>query len=81
MNFLGRISLGALKAYSRIAPTERGGFRLARMGRALAHPQGLLDQILRSKPGPPSSQPQPPQNQPKKETPFDNFLDLLKNKR
>lgn len=41
---------------------------------------GLLDQILRSKPGPPSSQPQPPQNQPKKETPFDNFLDLLKNK-
>src|SRR3954466_16277507 len=33
MNLLGRISLGALKAYSRIAPSERGGYRLARIAR------------------------------------------------
>jgi FkbM family methyltransferase len=33
MNALGRLALGTLKAYSRIAPTERGGYRLARMAR------------------------------------------------
>jgi uncharacterized protein involved in outer membrane biogenesis len=43
---------------------------------------GLLDEILRSKPGPPASQlQQRQQNQPKQESPFDNFLDLFKNKR
>jgi FkbM family methyltransferase len=30
---LGRLALGALRAYARIAPTERGGFRLARLAR------------------------------------------------
>jgi FkbM family methyltransferase len=35
MNFLGQAALGTLKAYSRIAPTERGGFRLARLARTL----------------------------------------------
>ncbi len=35
MNALGRLALGTLKAYSRIAPTERGGYRLARLGRSL----------------------------------------------
>jgi FkbM family methyltransferase len=34
MNVLGRLALGTLKGYSRIAPTERGGFRLARMARS-----------------------------------------------
>lgn len=33
MNLLGKAALGTLKAYSRIAPTERGGFRLARLAR------------------------------------------------
>jgi FkbM family methyltransferase len=33
MNALARLALGTLKAYSRIAPTERGGFRLARLAR------------------------------------------------
>jgi FkbM family methyltransferase len=33
MNLLGRLALGTLKAYSHIAPTERGGFRLARLAR------------------------------------------------
>ena len=33
MNVLGRLALGTLKAYSRIAPTERGGYRLARLAR------------------------------------------------
>jgi len=34
MNALGRLALGTLKGYSRIAPTERGGYRLARMARS-----------------------------------------------
>jgi FkbM family methyltransferase len=34
MNLLGRLAMGTLKAYSRIAPTERGGFRLARLARS-----------------------------------------------
>jgi len=33
MNALGKIALGMLRGYSRIAPTERGGFRLARLAR------------------------------------------------
>jgi len=33
MNALGQIALGMLRGYSRIAPTERGGFRLARLMR------------------------------------------------
>src|SRR5436190_4156390 len=35
MNLLGRLAMGTLKAYSRIAPTERGGYRLARLARSL----------------------------------------------
>jgi len=35
MNALARLALGTLKGYSRIAPTERGGFRLARLARRL----------------------------------------------
>src|SRR5688572_2191738 len=31
----GNLALGLLKAYSRVAPTERGGFRLARLARRL----------------------------------------------
>jgi FkbM family methyltransferase len=34
MNFLARLAMGTLKGYSRIAPTERGGYRLARLARA-----------------------------------------------
>ena len=34
MNFLGRLALASLRGYSHIAPTERGGFRLARLARA-----------------------------------------------
>jgi FkbM family methyltransferase len=33
MNLMGRLALGSLKAYSRVAPTERGGYRLARLAR------------------------------------------------
>jgi FkbM family methyltransferase len=33
MNFLGRLAMETLKGYSRIAPTERGGYRLARFAR------------------------------------------------
>jgi FkbM family methyltransferase len=33
MNALAHLALGTLKAYSRIAPTERGGYRLARLAR------------------------------------------------
>ncbi|HEY7119583.1 MAG TPA: FkbM family methyltransferase [Tepidisphaeraceae bacterium] len=33
MSFLGRIALGSLRAYSRVAPTQRGGYRLARLAR------------------------------------------------
>ncbi|HEV8293599.1 MAG TPA: FkbM family methyltransferase [Tepidisphaeraceae bacterium] len=35
MNLLGRVALSTLRGYSRIALTERGGFRLARMARSL----------------------------------------------
>jgi FkbM family methyltransferase len=35
VSLLGHIALGGLRAYSRVAPTERGGFRLARMARAM----------------------------------------------
>jgi FkbM family methyltransferase len=35
MNALGALALGALRAYSRIAPTQRGGYRLARIARTL----------------------------------------------
>src|SRR3954447_5078874 len=33
MGLLGRSVLAALRGYSRIAPTQRGGYRLVRMGR------------------------------------------------
>src|SRR5258705_8911400 len=33
MRFLGRSVMAALRGYSRIAPTQRGGYRLVRMGR------------------------------------------------
>lgn len=33
MNFAGQLALSALRGYSRIAPTERGGYRLARLAR------------------------------------------------
>jgi FkbM family methyltransferase len=33
MNVLGRVAMGALKAYARVAPTQRGGYRLARLAR------------------------------------------------
>jgi FkbM family methyltransferase len=40
MNLLGRLALGTLKGYSRIAPTERGGFRIARIARSfVSQPQ------------------------------------------
>jgi FkbM family methyltransferase len=35
MNPIGALAIGALRAYSRIAPTQRGGYRLARMARRL----------------------------------------------
>jgi FkbM family methyltransferase len=35
MNPIGAFALGALRAYSRITPTQRGGYRLARMARRL----------------------------------------------
>ncbi len=34
MNLLGRLALATARGYSHIAPTERGGFRLARFARA-----------------------------------------------
>jgi len=34
MNLLGRLALATVRGYSHIAPTERGGFRLARLARA-----------------------------------------------
>ncbi len=33
MNLLGRLALATVRGYSHIAPTERGGFRLARLAR------------------------------------------------
>ena len=45
MTVLGRLALGTLKAYSRIAPTERGGYRLARLARQFvpeSHRQGIF---------------------------------------
>ncbi len=33
MNLLGQLALASIRGYSRIAPTERGGFRLARLAR------------------------------------------------
>jgi uncharacterized protein involved in outer membrane biogenesis len=41
---------------------------------------GVLNQILRTKPGPPPPSESGPQSPPKPPTPFDNFLDLFKNK-
>jgi FkbM family methyltransferase len=38
MNFLGRLAMGTLKAYARVTPTQRGGYRLARVARRLARP-------------------------------------------
>jgi FkbM family methyltransferase len=35
MNALGALALGALRGYSRVAPTQRGGYRLARLVRRL----------------------------------------------
>ena len=35
MNVAGGLAMGALKAYSRVAPTQRGGYRLARIARRL----------------------------------------------
>jgi FkbM family methyltransferase len=35
MNPIGALALGALRAYSRITPTQRGGYRLARLVRRL----------------------------------------------
>jgi FkbM family methyltransferase len=35
MNPIGALALGALRAYSRITPTQRGGYRLARLARRL----------------------------------------------
>ena len=35
MNVLGRLALGALKAYARVAPTQRGGYRMVRVARRL----------------------------------------------
>jgi FkbM family methyltransferase len=35
MNVLGRLAFGTLKAYARVAPTQRGGYRLVRMARRL----------------------------------------------
>ena len=33
MNFIGKLALGTLRGYRRIAPTERGGYRLVRLAR------------------------------------------------
>ena len=38
MNFLGRLAMGTLKAYARVTPTQRGGYRLARLARRFARP-------------------------------------------
>ena len=39
MNLLGRRAFGALRAYSRVTPTQRGGYRLVRMGRRFVSPE------------------------------------------
>ena len=38
MNFLGRLAFGALRAYARVTPTQRGGYRLVRIGRRFVSP-------------------------------------------
>lgn len=38
MNFLGQVAMGTLRAYSYVAPTERGGYRLARAARRFVKP-------------------------------------------
>src|SRR5688572_10671490 len=35
MNVLGKLAFGALKAYARVAPTQRGGYRMVRLARRL----------------------------------------------
>jgi FkbM family methyltransferase len=45
MNPLGAAALGALRAYARIAPTQRGGYRLARLARRFIPREQWLDRF------------------------------------
>ena len=47
MNFLGKLALGTLKGYRRIAPTERGGYRLVRLARRFV-PRGEWQNTYRT---------------------------------
>jgi FkbM family methyltransferase len=38
LNLLGRLAFGALRAYSQITPTQRGAYRLVRIGRRFVRP-------------------------------------------
>ena len=50
MSFIGNLALGTLKGYRRIAPTERGGYRLVRLARRFV-PRGQWQNTYRTPDG------------------------------